>query len=143
MGQIRDVMLPNSSPDVVQMTSQKAGITIPPFMKVMYVAGNINGAFTVLPQDVNKIYVIHGYNFTLSNNAGTTCTLCNLSLTEFVEGKYIILDTLKVTASQVNKDQARVQGLNIPVKPGSAVNIATDAAPENVTLQLFYSEITI
>lgn len=143
MGQIRDVMLPNSSPDVVQMTSQKAGLVIPPFMKVMYIANNAAGVTTVLPQDANKIYIVQGYNFTLSNNAGTTCTLCNLTLTEFVEGKYIILDTLKVTASQVNKDQARVQGLNIPVKPGTAVNIATDNAPENVTLQLFYSEITI
>lgn len=142
MGAIRDI-LADGGADVVKMTSQKAEIVIPPFMKCMYISNNASGTTEVLPQDANKIYVIHGYNFTLANSGATTCTLCNISCTEFVEGKYLILDTLKVTASTVNKDQARVQGLNLPIKPGTAVNVATDAAPLSMTLQLFYSEISI
>jgi hypothetical protein len=145
MPSIREVVMNDGKgQSIIRLNAMNAAITLPPFMRIASYGNNLATEQEVLKADCTKMYVLHGYQFSVSNTGATTCTSAGLFVTDMFNGVKTAIDGLDITASTVNSAYARMTGLNLPLSPGTGVTVTVaPAAPSWCSVKIYYTEVDI
>lgn len=141
MPSIASVLL-RDQPHCVRTNQQVAQLSLPPLMK--QVNGNDAGTadpVELLPAKEGVSYIIYGVVVGGSNNAGTPATRINLNYFSPETGVEQRVIGIRLTASQVNNNQAIITGLNLMTHPGRAVSLKCDGICETKDATVFYNEV--
>lgn len=125
----------------LRLSTQDALITMSPVMKMKLAQNTDNTEVLVLPADVTKAYLLHGWNIIVANNAGTPCSFANLWYFDYETGEEVTPDGVKLVPNQVNSAKSTITGLSLLTKPGQRVYMNCDNTPESKTIRLYYTEV--